>query len=542
MDKILKFSDEELKLNFKTIKNIDDFCNLIGVEKKTLIFLLYRKNNRLLNYKKFKIKKKSGGYREICAPHSSLKIVQQKLLHILNLFYKPRPSVHGFCLNENIVKNAFKHQNRKVLLNFDLKDFFPSITFPRVRGFFLKKPFEFSQEIATILAQICALDEGGLPQGAPTSPIISNFICSRLDGQLQALAKKYKVLYTRYADDITFSSRNNFPKEIISIDDNGFVLGSELMKIITSNWFAINEKKTRVSFKSERQEVTGLVVNKFPNLKREYIREMRVILYNWEKYNLEKAQKEYYKKHGISKTPYKEIPKFEDVILGKINFIKMVRGSRDKVYKRFINKYNSLMENGYPQYPIDENDYLIDSVWIIEVNGVRQGTGFILDDYGMVTCEHVIRDAIFNSETSEICAYKFNSKKKFYLEIIKKNQVVDLAILKFKDVEISKFNSFKKYNKKNAVKIRDKLCGVGFYSAANKSPFCYDTSVVSFVDSGYINVMILDRPFCGGMSGSPLLDKNNNVVGVIFFGAKTLEEAKDINEYAAIPIENIDEI
>jgi len=542
MNKKLKLSDEELKSRFKTIKNIDDFCDLIDVEKKVLIYLLYRKNNRILNYKKFKIKKNSGGYREICSPNSSLKIIQQKLLYILNLFYSPRKSVHGFCLNENILKNAFKHQNKKFLLNFDLKDFFPSITFPRVRGFFFKKPFEFPQEIATVLAQICALDDGGLPQGAPTSPIISNFICSRMDGQLQAFAKKYSVLYTRYADDITFSSWSDFPKEIVYNNGVNYSLGNELLKIITSNWFAVNEKKTRVSIKSERQEVTGLVVNKFPNLRREYMKEMRIILYNWGKYGLEEAQKRYYEKHTINKTPYKDIPKFEDVVLGKINFIRMIRGDKDKIYRRFINKYNFLMNNGHPEYLIEEIDYLIDSVWVIEVNGTRQGTGFILDGYGMVTCRHVIAEAIANEETSTICAYKFNFNEKINLEIVKSNVTADLAILKFENKRNLTFNSLKRVDKNSVAKVRDKLCGIGYYSTANKVPFCYDTSVVSFVAMGHVDVMILDKPFSRGMSGSPLLDKNNNVVGVIFLGAPSLEKAKDVEEYAAIPIMNIDKI
>lgn len=197
----LDLPQEELKRQFEQLKTRQDVARLLQVSDYQLRYHLYICPIDKA-YTTFKIPKKSGGHRLITTPQTSLKIIQHKLNQVLSSVYKVKPSVHGFAIEKSIVTNAKIHLKQRYILNLDLQDFFPSINFGRVRGLFIAKPYNCTQEVATILAQICCYNNQ-LPQGAPTSPIISNMICARLDSQLQKLAKKYWCIYTRYADDIT---------------------------------------------------------------------------------------------------------------------------------------------------------------------------------------------------------------------------------------------------------------------------------------------------------------------------------------------------
>ena len=160
------------------------------------------------------------------------------------------------------------------MLNLDLEDFFPSFNFGRVRGFFLKdKAFGLHPEVATTIAQI-ACDGTALPQGSPCSPVISELIAQILDMRLVRLAKKYGVTYTRYADDITFStSQKNFPTGLATVDSNDpsvWHLSDELVGKIVTSGFVINAAKTRMQFRGSRQMVTGLVINEKVNIRSDY--------------------------------------------------------------------------------------------------------------------------------------------------------------------------------------------------------------------------------------------------------------------------------
>lgn len=151
-------------------------------------------------YRTFHFNKKKGGQRQIDSPDKILRAVQKKLAYVLNLLYIPKPSVYGFIKNRNILENAKKHEKQKLILNIDLKDFFHQIHFGRIRGLFLKPPYEIGEKSATVIAQIACLN-GKLPQG---SPILTNIVCSSLDSQLIKFAKENSIHYTRYADDIHF--------------------------------------------------------------------------------------------------------------------------------------------------------------------------------------------------------------------------------------------------------------------------------------------------------------------------------------------------
>jgi RNA-directed DNA polymerase len=181
--------------------------------------------------------------------------------------------------NATIITNANLHKRRRYVLNLDLEDFFPSINFGRVRGFFLKdKHFALQPTVATILAQI-ACHENELPQGSPCSPVVSNLIGHLLDSRLARFAKKHKCTYSRYADDITIStSRKDFPHELafhVPGTAAEWQLGADLRAKIDASGFKINDKKTRMQFRTSRQVATGLTINEKVNTRQEYWRAAR---------------------------------------------------------------------------------------------------------------------------------------------------------------------------------------------------------------------------------------------------------------------------
>lgn len=268
-------------MNYDSISSRNDFFELLGLPKKNITFLLYKK--KIMNcYSSFEIKKKSGGIRTINAPNTDLMIIQKRIAKVLldrqnevwESTHFSNTISHAFEKKKNIISNAFVHRNKRFVLNLDLEHFFDSFHFGRVRGFFEKnKDFKVPQEVATIIAQLTCYN-GSLPQGAPSSPIITNLICRILDMRILKLSKKFKLDYTRYADDLTFSTND---RKFLSCYDE--FVGSLTNEIIRAG-FVVNEKKTRLQFKQSRQEVTGLIVNKKINVKKEYFKKTRAMAHS----------------------------------------------------------------------------------------------------------------------------------------------------------------------------------------------------------------------------------------------------------------------
>lgn len=268
----------------KKATSLRDFAALVGYKPKSLSYILYRIPDKD-KYIEFTIPKRNGGGRKIKAPEERLKHLQKRLADILSKCFeescylsKHKKSLsHGFRYKHSIVTNALNHRNKRYVFNVDLKDFFPSINFGRVYGFFIKNShFELDKKIATIIAQI-ACHDNELPQGSPCSPIISNFIGHLLDIRMVNLAKKTKCTYSRYADDLTFSTNNKrFPEKIaINVGGDEWTIGNTLKKEIEKVGFEINNKKTTMQYKASRQVTTGLIVNKKINIKREYYKQAR---------------------------------------------------------------------------------------------------------------------------------------------------------------------------------------------------------------------------------------------------------------------------
>lgn len=245
-----------------------------------------------VHYYRFTIPKRNGKLREIWAPHQKLKKVQRWILHNIVERLPVHGAAHGFMAGRSIATNANAHKNADTVVKVDLKDFFPTVTVSRVKGVFRKAGYR--EQVATLLAQLCTeaprevLERDGktyfvslgprcLPQGAPTSPGLTNTLCMRLDRRLQGLASKLGWRYTRYADDLTFS----LPSGKAGNPRLGALLGG-VNKIATDEGFTVHPDKTRVARKGRRQQVTGLVINgdASPRVPRKTRRQLRAAIHN----------------------------------------------------------------------------------------------------------------------------------------------------------------------------------------------------------------------------------------------------------------------
>lgn len=266
---------------FNTIKTRSDLADYLNIPPSKITYILFKRGVDSY-YTEFEIPKKSGEPRRICAPTGDLKGVQRQLADALwehqksiyeELGIKPNIS-HAFEEGKSIITNAKIHRNKRIVINVDLSDFFDSIHIGRVCGFFEKnKHFNLPHEPAITIAQL-ACYQGKLPQGAPTSPIITNLVCQVLDMHLLSFAKRYRLDYTRYADDITFSTND---KAFLETWDSFY---AELEKMIRKAGFSLNEKKTRITYRDSKQVVTGLVVNKKISVDHAYCRKVRAMAHS----------------------------------------------------------------------------------------------------------------------------------------------------------------------------------------------------------------------------------------------------------------------
>jgi RNA-directed DNA polymerase len=274
----------------KAATNRIALASLLGFKPKSLSYIVYKKLPAF-KYFPFQIQKRSGGVRTINAPAADLKKLQQRLSGLLqdcvsdiNEGKKISGAIsHGFRRKKSIITNARCHRGKRWVFNIDLADFFDTINFGRVRGFFLKNNnFNLAPEVATTIAQI-ACHNNALPQGSPCSPVISNLVAHVLDIRLAKLAEEHGCDYSRYADDLTFSTNKaRFPTEVAKRKAHGsdeWEVGKALAKLIQKSGFTINAVKTRMQYCDSRQDVTGLVVNSKINVRCEYERTARAMVH-----------------------------------------------------------------------------------------------------------------------------------------------------------------------------------------------------------------------------------------------------------------------
>jgi hypothetical protein len=252
------------------------------------------------HYHSWKVPKRSGGERTITAPLPQLKELQRWALR--NYFEKlpVHGAAHGFLTARSVLTNALAHTNADVVVKLDVKDFFPTVTWKRVKG--LLRKAGVTEQVATLLALLCteaprqliefrgktlhvATGPRALPQGAPTSPAITNALCLRLDQRLSALASDLGFVYTRYADDLTFSFRKTPERKRPALG----ILVEKTKDILKSEGFTLHAKKTQVLRRGAAQRVTGLTINAAgpqvapARVSRDVIRRLRAAIHNRQK-------------------------------------------------------------------------------------------------------------------------------------------------------------------------------------------------------------------------------------------------------------------
>jgi RNA-directed DNA polymerase len=348
MSQLLKATTDELRESFMALETPRDVASILDVPYHRLVYHLYKVDDNE-KYTQFSLAKATGGERTISAPATALKLIQKKLNQVLQAVYAPKPSAH--CrTGRSIITNARQHANKRYVLNLDLKSFFPSINFGRVRGMFMAIPYKRPPEVATVLAQI-ACHDNQLPQGAPTSTVISNMLCAKMDAHLQRLAKRSRSTYTRYVDDITFSTTlKHFPEQLAQVDYESdppelVGLSPPLTSIIDENGFTIHPGKVRLQLENQHQEVTGLTVNEFPNVDRKFVRQIRAMLHAWRKYGLEAAERDFKEKHDDrAQNRNGAPPSFYDVLQGKLEFLGAVKGKNNSVYRKYQRQFDVLAD------------------------------------------------------------------------------------------------------------------------------------------------------------------------------------------------------
>ncbi|WP_128331902.1 retron St85 family RNA-directed DNA polymerase [Apibacter sp. HY039] len=331
------------KFNLPVFHSVVEFAGYMETDLPSLRYLLYqRKVSTINHYHTFELPKKSGGKRKISAPKPKIKALQLQVLDKILKNIPVNDYVHGFIQGKSIVSNAQPHVNKDIVINMDLKDFFPSIEYKRVKGLFNK--LGYSEQISTMLALVCTqsdtyevnmdgvtyhVQKGArfLPQGSPASPAISNLIAYKLDKRIKGLAERLNFTYTRYADDLSFSTTNENQKNIRQ-------LLFFVNQIVVEEGFKVHPEKTHIMRKGNLQMVTGIVVNRKLNIERKKLRNFRALLHNL---NL----------NGWKDQKWGNAVHLIHAVEGYIRFVKMVNPEKGK---EFAEKLATIIKKqGYPE-------------------------------------------------------------------------------------------------------------------------------------------------------------------------------------------------
>lgn len=479
----------------------------LGVSNGELKKIWYHREKM---YQNFNVAKKSGNPRLINAPDRRLKFLQREIADKLDKVYPVRKPVHGYVTGRSVKSNATSHVKQRFLLNLDLKDFFLSITERRVSG--ILHSIGVPSDVAETIARICCYG-GHLPQGGPASPVLSNMVCFRLDRALLKLAKEEKCIYTRYADDISLSSLRPLAQLFDgALPPTGQVapelLSARLPAVFTSNGFTLNPAKVHYADKHSRRIVTGLKVNEGLNVDRRFVRNVRATLFAVEK-NAAAAQTRYADEFGGKTTIAAHLK-------GKIAWLGNVKGHADPVYRALALRFNVAFPSQIIKVQPTRHERLDRSVWVIEhhlndTEKYRQGSVFFLDGIGLVTAAHCVAGV-----KEATIHHPSRPSNKFKVTVSDYSKHRDLAILSH---IIPETEFYRLVKSPTAASTGDPIMAIGYpdFSPADKVNF-RDGSVSSTTVKSLIHLLEVNFKFIQGMSGGPVLNGTDQVVGIVHKG------------------------
>lgn len=532
------FAVADRAISFRSIESRDQLAQYCGVPLHTLTMFAYA--DHISFYRDWFVQKRNGlGRRRISSPVASLKRIQRTIMGGLKESYRPLSCVYGYVDNKNVAQNALMHTKKKTVLTLDLEDFFPSITSRRVYGLF-NKFLGFNSEVSSTLTGLVT-HEGVLPQGAPTSPIISNMICYKMDKALLNYCAAHHLTYSRYADDLIFSSTSSYSMACLLDRSEGrpASLSAFLVETITNNGFKINQNKTHIANQGSRQLVNGIVVNVKCNMLRSEYRSIRAMFHIWEKCGYFQAVKKYLR----AKPQYRDKLLFDGEIVSESVFIRHIRGRLD---------YYSLVvgSNGRPSDPmiklwtmfylqtgekVPYVTYEMSSALITYVyDSVAPSSGEIatcgadasavLCRGFILTCRHCIpqdhTDAYGNPVQVEIRlpngkgASVNSGSFKSYCGF-------DFAYAPLNGCDIQQVNLV---NLDYCLQPGEEVTAVG-YAGGRVSPYRVNAAVRP--DTHKDGELTVDRAFIKGMSGGPVFNSRHELIGIVTQGSSESSYARD---------------
>lgn len=311
------------KFKLPVIKSVNHLLKILELDSNDEKMFFYSSNRKKYLYREYTIRKRSGGNRIIEVPNDRIKTIQKAIYKVFLSNFKMSSSCIGYIKNKSIVNNAGPHLGSKTLLKFDIKDFFPSIKLPKVISQF--RYFGYGKNVSRYLSYLCVNKRFSLPQGAPTSPMLSNLVCIKMDKRIESYCDKCNLKYTRYADDITISS-----KEKLSI------MKCEKIKdivytILEDEGFTPNYKKYKRFINGQLLKVTGITVNDKLGPDKKIIRELDNAIRYISQYNLESH---------LNKINYKSKIEYRHHLYGLAYYVKMIDEDKGKKYLNLLNKLN----------------------------------------------------------------------------------------------------------------------------------------------------------------------------------------------------------
>lgn len=327
----------EFRHTYSQLGSLHDLAEFWGLRPSQLSYYAFHIDKGTA-YRTFSIPRRNGRERRIEAPARTLKYIQRLIHESLTRVYGPHPAVHGFLSERSIITNAREHVRSRYVLNIDLADFFPSITSKRIYGRLVAAPYSFNERVANLIATLSTNRYSRLPQGSPSSPVLANIVASGLDSDLAKLCGSLGCWYTRYADDITIStSREEMPPQLARYPKARgtaqVVIGDRLLDVIEDHGFKVNDRKSRLQSYWTRQLCTGLVINSdHLSPPKTYIRRLRSLIDHWQKNGWQDAAQVLHSNEHRSL--FTDRQALMNHVIGRIGYLKMVRGQNDPVSQR----------------------------------------------------------------------------------------------------------------------------------------------------------------------------------------------------------------